>query len=75
MRSFLDVLSANGDNQLPTTPEVVAEKHIPDTLFCFDEARQLTDEDGFRKFKSLLEALKTLFDPRNTFTNASLPGV
>lgn len=72
LRSWLDVLNSNGDNPSSTTPEAVAHREKPDTLICFDEARELTDDGGCIRFRSLREALDKRYGPQNT--SSTLPG-
>lgn len=72
--SWCEALDRNGDNEKPTTPKFVAQKTTPSTLFCFDEARELTDDKGSLTFRSLRQALRNCFDRSSIPHKSSLPG-
>lgn len=73
MHSWCDVLDRNGDNQQPVMPESVAQKTTPSVLFCFDEARELIDDQVSLKFRSLREALGHCFDRSSLSRYTGLP--
>ena len=75
MYNWYQELVSHGDNPEPDLPKSPSNtrQHVPRMLFCFDEARWLTDRNDSLLFRSLQQALRERFQGPCMSVEDSLP--